>query len=332
MKRRIQLLLGDTAGVGPELCARVVADLPDQAEQTQIIVTGDRRVFDEAQRVTGTKTHLPVVTDSTEFDSRTDPVIFWDSRSVDAPSIARKKVSKEAGQEVLSLLMNAINLAKEGVTDGIVFAPFNKESMHKAGAHHYSELELFKEEFDRPDIPGEFNILDKMWIARVTSHIPVRDITTYLTVERISHTTELLGEAQARAGLTPRLAVAALNPHAGEHGMFGDEEGTIIAPAIQRVQDEHPSWTIEGPFPADTLFPRVQKGDYTGVVGMYHDQLQIATKIIGLERGVTLHPGMKVPIATAAHGTAFDLQGTGRANHTALKNALAVVCEMVGAR
>ena len=329
MRPRIQLLFGDTAGVGPELCAKVAREAAEVASGVQVVLTGDGRVWDEAREATKTSIDVPTVSSFDEVDGRDDGVLFWDYRSEDAPSIPRGAVSEAAGREVLTSLMQSIGLAKEGKIDGIVFAPFNKESMHRAGSEHYSELELFKEQFDRPDITGEFNVLDGMWLARVTSHIPVAEIARTLTIDRISRTITLLGEAQDTAGIAPRLAVAALNPHAGEHGMFGDEEGRLIAPAIEEVAREHDGWHVEGPLPADTLFPRVLKGDYTGVVGMYHDQLQIATKLIGLERGVTFHPGMAVPIATAAHGTAFDLKGTGRANHQALKNAVSVVVETV---
>ncbi len=329
MRPRVQLLFGDTAGVGPELCAKVAGDIPEQARGVQVILTGDGRVFEEALDVTGLKVDVPRIESLREAEGKDDPVLFWDFRSEDTPAIPRAAVSEAAGREVLTSLMQSVRLAQEGLVDGIVFAPFNKESMHLAGSKHYSELELFKEEFGREDIPGEFNIMDSLWIARVTSHIPVAEVAQTLTEERIAHTITLLGDAQVAAGIAPRLAVAALNPHAGEHGMFGDEEGRLIEPAIGRVRTARPDWAVDGPMPADTLFPRVLKGGYSGVVGMYHDQLQIATKLIGLERGVTLHPGMKVPIATAAHGTAFDLKGTGTANHQALKNALAVVAEMV---
>ena len=329
MKANILLLFGDTAGVGPELCARVASDLPEEAAGARIIVVGDKRVWDEACAATGVALEPPLVGSIDEAMKHSGQVVFWDRRPVDSDAIPRAEVSELAGREVMDNLMEAIRLAKVGAIHGIVFAPFNKESMHRAGSDHYSELELFKEQFDRADIPGEFNIMDDLWIARVTSHIPVGEITATLTVDRIVHTIELLGEAQERAGRTPSLAVAALNPHAGEHGMFGNEEGTLIEPAIRSVRERHPAWTLTGPMPADTMFPRIRKtGDFTGVVGMYHDQLQIATKLIGLERGVTLHPGMKVPIATAAHGTAFDIRGTGTANHQALKNALAVVAGM----
>lgn len=327
-KPRILMLFGDTAGVGPELCARVAADLPEAAGGTQIILTGDRRVWDQAREITAVTVNPPVVSSFEAATARAEQLLLWDRRPVDTDAIPRKEVSEAAGREVLDNLMTAIGLAQNGEIDGIVFAPFNKESMHRAGSDHYSELELFKEQFGRPDIPGEFNIMDDLWIARVTSHIPVSEIAATLGVERIVHTIELLGEAQEQAGREPSLAIAALNPHAGEHGMFGDEEGRLIAPAIKEIADRHPGWSLTGPMPADTMFPRVLKGGFTGVVGMYHDQLQIATKLIGLERGVTLHPGMKVPIATAAHGTAFDIQGTGRANHQALRNALTVVAEM----
>lgn len=333
MRPRIQMLLGDTAGVGPELCVKVARDLPPEADGVQIVVTGDARVLADAERATATTIGAPTVRDFAVLDDHDQGVIVLDTRSEDAPSIPRGTVSAAAGREVLAALMDAIRRAQDGRIDGIVFAPFNKESMHLAGSEHYSELELFKQEFDRDDIPGEFNLIDRLWIARVTSHIPLGNVTATLSVDRIARTIELLGAAQEQAGIVPRLAIAALNPHAGEHGMFGDEEARLIEPAMKHVAQAHPSWTLVGPMPADTLFPRIRKEDsFSGVVGMYHDQLQIATKLIGLERGVTVHPGMAVPIATAAHGTAFDLVGTGRAGHAALRNALAVVCDMATSR
>lgn len=333
MRPRIQLLFGDTAGVGPELCVKVANDLPAEAADVQVIVTGDGRVLADAEKATGMALDAPRVDSFDDAAAGDAPVMFFDARSEDTPAIPRATVSKAAGREVLTELMAAIGRARDGLIDGLVFAPFNKESMHRAGSDHYSELELFKQEFNRPDIHGEFNIMDGLWIARVTSHIPVAEIAATLSVDRIVHTIELLGDAQEAAGVTPQFAVAALNPHAGEHGMFGDEEGRLIQPAIERVAALHPSWRLVGPMPADTMFPRIRKeGGFTGVIGMYHDQLQIATKLIGLERGVTFHPGMAIPIATAAHGTAFDLVGTGTAGHQALKNALAVVCEMARSR
>lgn len=329
MKPRVQLLFGDTAGVGPELCVGVAAEPPAAAADLQLVVTGDGRVLKEAERATGVRLNVPHCSSFDEVEKSNAPIVFFDVRTEQAAAIPRGEVSVAAGREVLSALMAAIGRAQAGAIDGIVFAPFNKESMHLAGSAHYSELELFKEQFGRPDIPGEFNVMDELWIARVTSHIPVAEIASTLSIDRIAHTIELLGSSLEAAGAEPRLAVAALNPHAGEHGMFGDEEGRLIQPAIEKVAAAHPAWYLEGPMPADTLFPRILKGGYTGVVGMYHDQLQIATKLIGLERGVTVHPGMGVPIATAAHGTAFDLVGTGRANPQALSNAVRIVCEMV---
>ncbi|MCF7915099.1 MAG: 4-hydroxythreonine-4-phosphate dehydrogenase PdxA [Spirochaetaceae bacterium] len=328
MRPRIQLLLGDTAGVGPELCVKVMNDLPKEAQGVQIVLTGDGRVLQEAMEAVGESLELPTIKEFAELAGKSDPVVFWDYRTEDTAVIPRAAVSEAAGREVLNSLMQSIDLARREEIDGVVFAPFNKESMHLAGAKHYSELELFKEEFDRQDIPGEFNILDGLWIARVTSHIPVAQIAGSLNEALISKTISLLGEAQVVAGIQPRIAVASLNPHSGEHGIFGDEEGRLITPAVEMIKEKYKDWKIEGPIPADTLFPRVLKGGYTGVVGMYHDQIQIATKLIGLERGVTLHPGMKVPIATAAHGTAFDLKGSGKAGHNALKNAVALVADM----
>lgn len=331
-KPKVQLLLGDTAGVGPELCVKAADNLPRSADGVQLILTGNGTVLDEACRSTGIHLDLPRISSFDEVEHHDEPVMFWDYRTEDEDTIPRGRVSAEAGREVLRVLMEAVGLAKRASIDGMVFAPFNKESMHLAGAKHTSELEIFKEEFDCPEITGEINILDELWLARVTSHIAVARISESLSVPGIVRTIELLGDQQLKAGKAPKIAVAALNPHAGENGMFGDEEGRIIIPAIESAGKKHPDWIIDGPIPADTLFPRAMAEGYTGIVGMYHDQLQIAGKLIGLERGVTFHPGMAVPIATAAHGTAFDIRGTGKAKHQALKNAVELVCTMAAAR
>jgi 4-hydroxythreonine-4-phosphate dehydrogenase len=173
----------------------------------------------------------------------------------------------------------------------------------------------------------EFNTLGELWTSRISSHLPLKDVALYLTRERIVDSIGLLYGALQSAGFEhPRLAVAALKPHAGEGGAFGREEIDIIAPAV--IEAKAKGYPVAGPFPADTIFIKARDGEYDGVVTMYHDQGQIALKLMGFERGVTIEGGLPIPITTPAHGTAFDIAGQNKANVEATVQAFRVACRM----
>src|SRR6185369_3685379 len=177
----------------------------------------------------------------------------------------------------------------------------------------------------------EFNILEGLWNARVTSHVPMADVPKLLTVERIVGALELTATALRAAGyVPPRIAVAALNPHAGDGGNFGREEIDIIAPAVAAARAK--GIPCDGPYPADTVFVRARRGDYDAVMTMYHDQGQIAMKLIGFDRGVTLLGGFPLPICTPAHGSAYDIAGKGIANPGASKAAVLLAAKMATKR
>jgi 4-hydroxythreonine-4-phosphate dehydrogenase len=177
---------------------------------------------------------------------------------------------------------------------------------------------------------GEINILGDLWTSRVTSHVPLRAVADLITRESVMRGIRLMAETLQRAGKTsPRIAVAALNPHAGEGGAFGMEEIEVIGPAIAEAQASQ--FRVEGPFPSDTIFPRAMNGGFDGVVTMFHDQGQIALKLVGLGQGITLLAGFPVPIATPGHGTAYDIAGTGKARIEGLAGAVGLVARMMGA-
>jgi 4-hydroxythreonine-4-phosphate dehydrogenase len=187
-----------------------------------------------------------------------------------------------------------------------------------------------------PEVAGlqtpasEFNVLDRLWNARVTSHIALRDVASRLSVERIHRALKLTDQCMRRAGFAqPRIAVAGLNPHAGDGGNFGREEIDVIAPAVAAGRRE--GMAAEGPFPADTVFLRAKNGTFDAVLTMYHDQGQIAMKLMGFDRGVTLLGGFPFPICTPAHGTAYDIAGRGIASIGASRAALLLAAEMAGA-
>jgi 4-hydroxythreonine-4-phosphate dehydrogenase len=174
---------------------------------------------------------------------------------------------------------------------------------------------------------SEINVLDDLWTSRVTSHVGLRQVSALITKEAVYDAIVLIVGALRLAGVAePRLLVAALNPHGGEGGLFGNEEIEAIAPAIEQARME--GIQASGPFPADTIFLRARKGGCDAVVSMYHDQGQIAMKLMGFERGVTVQGGLPLPITTPAHGTAFDIAGQGKANPQGLYQAFRLACRM----
>lgn len=200
----------------------------------------------------------------------------------------------------------ALDLWKAGRIDALVFAPFNKAAMHMAGLAHPDELHFIGEYLGTTDYLSELNVLDGMWTSRVTSHIALRDVADAITEARLTEAVHLIDRTLRRSGVArPRIGVAALNPHAGDGGNFGTEEIDVIAPTMRKLADRQ--MAVDGPWPSDTVFLKVRSGDLDAVVTMYHDQGQIALKLLGFSRRVTEQGGIPFPVTTPAHGTASDL-------------------------
>jgi len=327
---RICVHIGDPTGIGPELTARLLAD-SDRMAAAEVVVVGDGRMLDSGARIAGLRLEVPRVESLDEAESLGAWPVLVDHRPVEAAGEPPGKLSAAAGRFVNEVGLHILDLCVARRVDGYVFAPFNKEAMKLGGSPHASELETVRERLD-PSNPGlEINILDDLWTTRVTSHIPFRDIVKGISTEKVLEAIRFVHRALGEYGKAdPRVAVAALNPHAGEHGLFGDEEQRLIEPAIAAARRE--GIRADGPFPADTIFLRVRAGEHDAVVGMYHDQCQIATKLLGFDRGVTYLAGFRVPITTPAHGTAFDIAGKGSANAGAMKRAFDVAVRVASAR
>jgi 4-hydroxythreonine-4-phosphate dehydrogenase len=325
-KPTIGVLLGDPTGVGPEIAAKLLAQ-KELYPLANIVIIGDQRIFKMGQELAGVSLPFPLAgkIEDAHFDGGM-PVVL-DYPTIAPEEVTYKKVNAKAGRSVYQTLLFAIDLSLQKKIDGILFAPFHKEAMIQGGCPFHSEFELFKDRYKRKDVYGEINILDKLWTTRVTSHIAMKEVAALITKERVWTTIGVLHRELKIFGIEkPHLAVTALNPHGGEGGMFGSEEITEIIPAIQKAQAD--GIYAEGPFPADTIFRRVEKDKIDGIISMYHDQGQVATKLLGFERGVTLHGGMPVPITTPAHGTAFGRAGENRAEATAILRAFHIVCQL----
>ncbi len=325
MSPRIALVMGDPAGIGPELMAKLLAETP-ALNEAAILVLGDRRVLAEGERVAGVALKLDVVP---ETKARPSPgrLTMIDTANADPAEMPTGKVSSLAGRSALDNFTRALGLARDGTIDAITFVPFNKEALRSGGNAFEDELSYAANYFGATSRHGEFNVVDRLWNARVTSHVPLREVADLITEERLIDRLELTTEAMRAAGFdAPRIAVAALNPHAGDGGAFGREDIDVIAPAVAKAR--RLGIEVDGPFPSDTVFVRARDGHYDAVLTMYHDQGQIAIKLLGFDRGVTVLAGLPVPIATPAHGTAFDIAGKGLANPEPTRRAFEIACRM----
>jgi len=309
------LCLGDPTGIGPEQCARVLAD-GRMAGVARIRVYGDRRVLERGARDAGV---------------RLDNLDFVDLGNYDPARIPRGAISADSGRLTGDTLKHMIDVALGRGLDGITFAPLNKAALHAGGWRFNDEHQMFASLTRHQGFFGEMNVLDDLWMSRVTSHVSLRTALDQITPQRIDDALSLADATMRGAGFdAPRIAVCALNPHGGENGLFGREEIDLIAPAVQKAARR--GIGCKGPFPSDTVFLKAFNGEFDGVLSMYHDQGQIATKLKGFNRGVTVTAGLGTVFTTPAHGTAFDIVGQGKATTGALEQAVRLAARLATAR
>jgi 4-hydroxythreonine-4-phosphate dehydrogenase len=326
-KPAVALTLGDPAGIGPELMAKLLAR-PDLIQRAKVVLVGDRWLWEEGQAIAGVSIATRTVDGFDEVGSLADgSPLFLAVESVRPGEVPRSTASIAGGASVLKILEMCMDAASLGLIDAICFAPLNKHSMILSGMKFSDDLHFFADHLKVRSYCCELNTLGDLWTSRLSSHVPFKDIVLYLTKERIMDAVKLLYDALRSAGFErPRVAVAALNPHGGEGGTCGREEIDIIAPAVSQVNAN--GYPVAGPFPADTIFLKARDGQYDGIVTMYHDQGQIALRLLGFERGVTIHGGLPIPITTPAHGSAFDISGRNKANVEATVQAFLIACRM----
>ncbi len=312
-KKTIAILLGDAAGIGPELVAKTCSNGFIQSH-CHAIILGDRRVFDQALALIGSDFAYYLIEDP-EVPDFSNELCFYDMKNVNPDDVVLGQVSAITGRAVTQQIDLGIDLWRKGVVGAICFAPFNKASIKAAkGKEFTSEIAYIRQVLDYQGPAGEINHMKHIFTTRAMSHVPMVDIAKYLTKDNIKIAIRLLWSTMKNAGYeNPRIGVAALNPHAGEYGTCGNEEGRIIAPSIREI--EHEGIFVTGPYAADTIFNRaLNHGEFDGVVTMYHDQGQIALKLLGFEHGVSIIGGLPCPMCSPSHGTAFEIAGKGEAN------------------
>jgi 4-hydroxythreonine-4-phosphate dehydrogenase len=322
----IGLMLGDMTGIGPEISARVLA-AGSLKPEARIVVIGDARVLQLGCTDAGVELARRTYGRVSDIDWSRDEIPVIDLGNIDPATMERGVMSPDSGRLSGDTLKHMIDLALAGELDGICFAPLNKGALHRGGWKYHDEHQMFAALTQHEGFFGEMNAIKEFATFRVTSHVALRDAVNLVTPERITSAVRLANTTLKATGIAaPRIAVAALNPHGGEGGLFGDEEIRIIRPTVERLHAEGIDCT--GPISSDVIFLKALKQEYDGVVMMYHDQGQIATKLLGFNRGVTVTAGLKVVFATPAHGTAFDIVGQGKANPGGLEHALHIATRM----
>jgi 4-hydroxythreonine-4-phosphate dehydrogenase len=343
---RLALTIGDPSGIGPEVLVRALAALvsapsPGGASAaSEVLVIGDAATWRDAQRVASVS--LPAVAAEQPGPLRPDGVPFLEIRLPDR-GWSVGTMSSAAGRAAATWLEHAVRMALEDRADAVVFAPLNKQAIMRAGYAVRDEYELCAQLAGNVD-HDEVNVIAHpagppdalLWVARATGHVPLREVPALLTVERVLRTIRLAhrmagstadGGVSGVGAASPRVGVAALNPHAGEGGLLGDDEIRVIAPAIAAAARE--GIGAIGPVPADHLFRRARAGEFDAVVAQYHDQAQIATKLLGFDRGVSVGVGYPFVLTTPSHGTAFDIAGRGAADPRPMQQALDVARRLV---
>ena len=324
----VAVTMGDPAGIGPEIVARALAESAVR-EACQPVVTGDPRLM--ARAIELVKVPLRVREVAAARGAGTDPQTLdvLPAGQVDPATLKPGTRDARWGTSSAQCVQRAVAAAKAGEVAGIVSAPLNKETFHMAGYKAMDDMTYFEECF-AAGTAYQVGEVSGLWTTPVTFHVPFRAIPDLITRDAVLSKIRTLHRVMRAAKVSPvRIGVAALNVHAGEGGMFGREELDVITPAIQQAKAE--GLDVVGPVPADSFFPLALRGDYKGMVFMYHDQANIGRKIIGRESpGVSLFLGMPVPVVTVPHGTAYDIAWKGVAKHSMLARALTVAAALAG--
>ncbi|MCC2643043.1 MAG: pdxA [Nitrospira sp.] len=320
------LTMGDPAGIGPEVIAKALADKA-LGRLCRPVVIGSHAVLERT--IKGLKLPLQVVAfePANGLRLKAGQVALMDPLDHALPRFRMGVAAEATGAASVAFIKAAVELAQVGSLAGIVTAPINKEAMHMAGFHYPGHTELLA------DLTGskEFGMMivgGPLKIMFTTTHVAINALSPLLTTERIAKSIRLahLGLTKYFGIMRPKIGVAALNPHAGEHGLFGNEESISIAPAVQQARAE--GIKASGPLPADTLFGKAARGAYDGVVAMYHDQGLIPLKLVAFGTCVNLTVGLPIIRTSVDHGTAYDIAGKGVAEHGSLMEAAKVAARL----
>lgn len=320
---RVGITMGDAAGIGPEIIMKSLSDA-DLYTHCRPLVVGDAGRLREAGRIVNSKLGVNSIQDSAAAKYQLGVVDCLDLKLIPA-GLPWGKLSPICGDAAYQYIARAVKLAQSGEIDAICTAPLNKEALHAGGHIFPGHTEILAHLTGTPEVSLMLST-PKLKVIHVTTHIGLIDAIAKIEPGLVERTITRAHKMLIRSGIAnPRIGVCGINPHAGEHGLFGrGEEESKIEPAIRTCQNR--GWDVQGPLPADTLFFRAGRGEFDIVVAMYHDQGHGPVKVLGIETGVNITVGLPVIRTSVDHGTAFDIAGTGAADET---NLLVAICQAV---
>lgn len=307
-KPLIAVPIGDPAGVGPEIVAKSVAS-GDVFEAADCVIVGDKTIIENAIKIVGEDLTVHVISEPEEGDYRKGILNLIDLGNVDMAKFEFGKVNGMCGKAAYEYIAKCIELANKGKVDAVATTPINKESLRAGGINYIGHTEIFGALTETEDPLTMFET-NGMRVFFLTRHVSLRKMLDMITKDRIIDYVKRCMKALEKLGVTDgTMAIAGLNPHSGEHGLFGWEEVNEIMPAIEELQAE--GYKVVGPIGADSVFHQAAQGRYNSVLSLYHDQGHIATKTLDFEKTIAITNGMPILRTSVDHGTAFDIAGKG---------------------
>lgn len=327
---RLALTMGDVAGIGPEVLVRALQD-PQVWESARPLVVGDPEILNRAATLVGATLNVLPINDLDDLDSLPPGVPCWNPAGDDAAEVEPGAVDRRAGEAAYAYLVAAARAALEGYVDGITTAPISKAALHLADRNYPGHTEILAEVCGVKNfgmmlyLPPSAAVRSTrgLGVVHVTLHTSIRSVPDLITTAGVAEKIGLIDHFMREMGCArPQIAICALNPHAGEEGLFGDEEPRLIAPAAEAARGR--GLDVTGPLPADTLIKRAVNGEFDAVVAMYHDQGHIPLKLIGFDTAVNVTLGLPIVRTSPSHGTAFDIAWKGRAQPDGMIQAILV--------
>ena len=321
----LAITMGDAAGSGPEIVTKALVDLQTRAVCRPVVI-GDAATMRAALKITGVLGEIRAIAKLSEALFRNGIIEVIDLHNIQLDRLTRGQVDPMAGKAAFEYIKLATELTLAGKCDAIVTSAINKEALNKAGYHYDGHTQLLAELCGAPDV-AMMLVSGQLRITHVTTHVSLRQAIEQVRPERILTVLRLTKEALRQMGIDePRIAMAGLNPHAGESGLFGNEELKYITPAIEAARCQ--GMDIVGPFPPDSVFLRTSEGQFDAAIAMYHDQGHIAIKMLGITQGVNVTLGLPIIRTSVDHGTVFGKAGKGTADPTSLIQAIKLATVM----
>ena len=328
-KPLLALTMGDAAGSGSEIVTKTLAD-PEILQICRAVVVGDAATMHNALKITGMPGEVRAIDDISQAEFSDDTIEVLDLNNIDLDKLVHGRIDPMAGAAAYDCIKLAAELALDGKVDAMVTSAINKDSLNKAGYHYDGHTGLLAELCDAPDATMML-VAGPLRVAHVCTHLSLREALDRIQPDRILKVIRLTHEAVRDLGIEqPHIAVAGLNPHAGEDGLFGDEEIRAIQPAIEEACRE--GFHVTGPYPGDTVFLRNQMGHFDAAIAMYHDQGHVAVKMVGLFLGVNVTLGLPIIRTSVDHGTNFGKAGKGTADPRSMNEAVKLAAIMARTR